>query len=244
MNIMKIAIILISCFLLQSSLFSQPDLKYQERGNRYEGVELLGVRAPDLELISFMGYQEETPPNTDVILKLKFYIPADAKFFITAKELVYRRSYLMKPLTTDWQKGWRIFEPWPTHDVINQLELKVDEIGVVGRLNYDRLGSGQIAPLILYHTKPISRIDQYAFRLRAKRTLSYVNFALSKAGEEQPIESGILREPLPAMEPFRIGLDFSDKATGEYTLTINCRIKNEWGGPNRTYTFYHNPVVK
>jgi len=244
---MKIKLLILTIFAF--SIVELPALvygqfNYKRRDNRFEGIKEIKVGSPDLELLSFTGYREKTPSESDVILKLKFYLEAKDSLYITAKELFPPfKYYLMKPTKKDWRSGWQLFSPWPTTEVINPLKIKVENIGVVARKKEDRIGSGQIVPLVFYHSNLVSKINSYELFLRPKETLRRVDYNLYPDGSRKPVISKSMRTTLISMEPFLIPLDMTNVSTGQYKLMIKCKIKDKTDGPSRTYTFYHNPVV-
>ena len=237
------SIILSILFTLQSVAFSQNATHYQLRENRYEGIKPIGVSAPDLELISFTAYRQEIPPDSNVVLKLKFFMPMDSTLYIAAKELVPRRYYFMESVVTRWQKGWQQFIPWPTAEVLKRIDLLPKQLGMVARLYQNRIGSGHIVPLVVYYSNSSPVLDQYHLHLRAKETLSRVQYVLYKSNDRQSVIPKKILRNLSAREPFTIILELSFLPEGEYRLLIKSRIKNKIGGPSRTYTFYHKPVI-
>ena len=93
-----ILLILIFIVISQRFVFSQ-DYTYKIRdGNRWEGIKPEGVGAPDLELLSLIGFRENYHIDSNVTLKLKFYMWEKADLFITVKELVPNKYYFMNPL--------------------------------------------------------------------------------------------------------------------------------------------------
>ena len=55
--------ILFTITFFHSEAFSQDPYEYRERGNRFEGRKAIGIGAPDLELLSFIGYRENVDPD-------------------------------------------------------------------------------------------------------------------------------------------------------------------------------------
>ena len=81
-----------------SNIFAQERYEYQNRGNRFEGIHEIKVGAYDLELLSFTGFREPTPIESDVALKLKFYVNMNDSLFITAKELYPPLKLVVAPI--------------------------------------------------------------------------------------------------------------------------------------------------
>jgi hypothetical protein len=239
--------------ILSSAEAAQKDpYAYKVRGKgedrREEGRKGIGISAPDLELLSFLGYQEKTQQGMQATdLRLKFYMrqkeeEEENEIFIKAQELVVHEFYLMKPLRKKWTQGWQEFS-WPTQEVLNPLKISIHQLGVVGRLNHDWTGSGAIVPLIFYYNAPPKRINKYILYLRPKENLSKVAYKLYKFGNSEPVIEDVLIHPFYGAEPFPIEIDVSNQSAGDFKLVIKCRVRNQISGPRRSYTFYHNPTV-
>lgn len=219
--------------------------EYKTRENRMEGRERKTVSAPGLELLSFLAYKEELgDPDKNVDLKIRFYLEESTSLYITAKELNIREFYKMRPLQTTWSKGWQEFASWSTGEVLHPLGLSPNDLGIIGRIQKtDRIGSCKIAPLIIYYSKLPNHISQYTLHFIPKQDLKKVEYTLYKFGEKKPILSDRIMEIFGGV-PFSITIDLSAQMEGDYQLVVDCRYKNRTGGPQRTYTFYHNPEVK
>ena len=234
---------LLSLFLLFNNLAFSQDLEFRDRGNRSEGVKAFGISAPDLELLSFLRYKEKVEPKTNVILKIRFYLQKATFFYITAKELKVRRFYLMKSNINNWPRGWQEFAPWPTNGVLRPLELLLDDLGIVGRLQHDRIGSGEITPLIVYHSQFPTELMRYMFDFVSKKDLQRIEYKLYKLSQEEPIVNKKIRGLFGGI-PFSISIDMSNYGEGYYKLVLDGKFRNEFGGPHRSYTFYHHPRVE
>ncbi len=95
----------------------QADLKYQDRGNRYEGIK--GSPVSDrVELISaLIDYNEDSGPLPEKF-KLRFYLSEQSKVFVTVRELDNRRNYWMDRIrpSTAWHRGFGNQFEWPTQE--------------------------------------------------------------------------------------------------------------------------------
>lgn len=73
----------ILCFvvtILSSDGFAKAPYAYKIRGNREEGRKGIGISAPDLEILSFLGYRERVKPDKGVDwVKLKFLWSEETK---------------------------------------------------------------------------------------------------------------------------------------------------------------------
>lgn len=243
MNIRNELVLFFLLIIFQITTSSQK-FDYKLRNNRYEGVKSVDVSAPDLELLSFVAYREEIPPGSDVNLTVKFFMSSDTTLYITAKELIPKRYYLMKPLIKNWEKGWQQFSPWPTSEVIIPLNINLEQLGVVGRLFSERIGSGHIAPLVIFHSEFKSPIEKYHLYLISKETLSRLNYYLYRTDDRQPFESEKVRKTFFSKTPIPIVIDMTTQSEGMYRLFIKSRVKGRPDGPKRTYFFYHKRIIE
>lgn len=245
MRLYHCSILALLIILIHYPSFSQENFSYKDRGNRKEGVKPIDVSVYDLELLSFLSYLEPVKKDTSVDLKIRFYVPADTNVFISAKELMPQKSYLMHPDSTNWKEGWREFLPWPTGEVIKPLKLSIKELGVVGRLREDWVGSGEVVPLCIYYSKLVSKIEGYTVHLKSKENLDRVQYTLYKHGSTIPIKEPIvIFSKFYGGVAFPIKLDLADQNSGYFKLVIECDFENKIGGVKRNFIFYHSTFLK
>ncbi len=230
--------------VIQHPSHSQQRYNYEERGNRMEGIKPIDVSVYDLELLSFVSYIEPTELNLDVDLRIRFFADEDTNIFISAKELMPQKSYLMHPNKTEWLKGWQEFGPWPTSEVLKPLKITIDELGIVARLRKDWPGSGTVIPLYIYHSKLISKIEGYTIHLKSKENLDKVQYTLYRLGSTIPIKENTVFSKFYGGVAFPIKLDLADQKSGYFNLVIDCEFESKIGGPKRKFTFYHNKFVE
>lgn len=245
MNYLKGILIILIIIIFQSTILSyQINYSYNLRDkNRMEGRKRIDVRAPDIELLSFIGYKENVSHDTSVVLKIRFYLQKDTTLYITAKELRVQEFYLMKPVKINWSKGWNEFTPWPMQAVLKPLRITLDELGIIGRIGREEPGSGEITPLFVYHSKLPKKIHQYTLHFLPREDLRRVEYKLYKIDQNNPIISDhVIR--LFGGVPFSIKLDLLDQSSGYYKLILDCEYKNKIGGPYREYVFFHNFKIK
>jgi hypothetical protein len=211
-------------------------LEYKRRNNRFEGQKGLEVRAPDLDLLSFVAYQ--AAPERGSSLKLLFYLDRNRQAFITARELMVRKYYFMEPVRRDWNAGWQEFGPWPTAEVLDRLNLPLRDIGVVCRLDNEGTGSGSVAPVWVYAEPPPRQALPYTLYFRPREDLSEVEYKVVGPEQQRPAADGQLRD-LAGGVPFSIRLDLSHQPEGLYTLSLLARYSDRPSGPKRSYTFFH-----
>jgi hypothetical protein len=104
--------------------------------NRREGTNVHKDALQDFLLIGLhRNFTKFEPKST---LNVRFFLPKpnanpDRKIFVEAIELRDSCHYFMTASSsTQWKNGiWNSFGPWPTADVIDQLSLSADNIGVL-----------------------------------------------------------------------------------------------------------------
>jgi len=248
-----IIVIGISFLILGLSLtaFSQPDKKWKVRNdkdNRYEGsIDKEVASEPPIKLISFYSSKEKF--NRNSVLKVTFYLKDQLKVYLTAQELENREFYWMEAKRQDWPLGWNVFGPWPVDEVLEDLSISPDNLGILVRLLEEKIDlekeSGPIAPAILYHSSPPSKIDHYTAYFMPGKPLSGGTYEIHKVceGNELLGKGAIGRQSVGI--PFPIEFNLPKDWQGPARLKIVVKIKNEVASvpPSYEYCFYHIPVL-
>lgn len=104
--------------------------------NRREGTNVHKDALQDFTLIGLHRNFPKFEPKS--ILSVSFFLPQpgtnpDRKIFIEASELRDSCHYFMTAnISPQWKNdSWNNFGPWPTADIIDQLSLSADNIGVL-----------------------------------------------------------------------------------------------------------------
>ena len=124
-------------------------------GNRLEGTTMHPNALEDFTLVAVHGNFESFPRNVN--LNVRFFLPRlqanpNKKVFVQAVELQDSFHYLMRSKTATWKDGsWNIFGPWSTRDVIDQLGLQADNVGVLAEYRIDN-NRPVYLPVDVYHS--------------------------------------------------------------------------------------------
>ncbi len=149
---------------------SQVDLQYRSRGNRHEGVRPKPVSGYDIELISALVDYREGDSELPDQLRLKFYLENPESVFLTVRELDYDKYYWLDKIRPrrPWTAGFGNEFAWPSRVVLRPLgSIRMSDLGVVARLGRERPGKEErVAPVVLYHSTPPSRVEGYRFTLK------------------------------------------------------------------------------
>lgn len=248
-HFMRLFNFIIIITVIYSTMVLSQDKPYKEyKGVRFEGQQAIPYGAPDIELISFMGYRENFEEDKSYNLKVGFYFPYTERdsLYIVARELEKtKKFYFMRPVKKTWlQDQWQQFSQWPTKDVIEPLKIRVNRVGLVGRLNRENEGSGKIVPLHLFYSDLPDSIISYTLHFKPKEDLRSLIFKIIDLENNETIESGEIMR-LSGLESHAIRFDFSKKHPGLYRIVLDGKLKYDpTMGPYREYTFYHNPIVK
>ena len=223
---------------LTSSLLAQenPD-KYAQRGNRSEGFNFIKVDDPDFEIVSFTAYKESDytgQPST----KLDFYLPQSAQVYILAQEILLKEYYQMRPNQVNWPGGWNTFSPWPV-ELMAKAGVNPDDLGILGRIGTDEIGSGHIVPLLWYSSNPISNISKYTLICRSNETIFSLEIKVLDSNNTLAFDNRYF--DIGKSMPLEIELNFSSLPEGNYTLLIEAKYESKLSGLRRRFTFYHKP---
>lgn len=217
---------------------------YIERGgNRKEGLKTVPSSSLSLRVVSFLAHREDKDFEKGDDIKLRFYVPSGEPVFLTASEIVPVHNYFMKPLKSDWPTGWQLFSDWPADEVLRPRGIRPADLGIVGRVNQEKPGSGTLVPLLFYVDDPPDKISSYEVRLVSREVLTVLRYDLRREGASEPILKKVLRKEFSAGAPILIRLNLVDQPPGSFTLRLFSKIKGLNHGPKRTYVFYHVPDV-
>ena len=219
---------------------------YQNRGNRYEGVKPKPVSGTDIELISVLvDYREEVKQMPDS-LKLRFYLKASSKVYLTVREIDYNYYYWMDKINPEqpWKPGFDNVFGWATQDVLQQLgNIKIYNLGIVARLeNSEPSSLERVAPVIFYHSHFPSNIKGYLFTFKTNGDAQLsCSFYREEKAEPVDIQNFQLQR---GGRPFTVRWDSEQAEEGFYKLIINGYFLNTNNPIDQTVQFYHRPVVK
>ncbi len=244
--ILKLAIItLILSSMCLPAVFAN-DLKYKNRGDRYEGIRSLPVGGTDIELISALVDYREKSAHLLGQLKVQFYLPHSTSVFLTVRELDYRHYYWLDKVQPPkpWQSGFNNRFSWPTKDVLQQLDdIKISDLGVIARLQHS-VGRKQeeVAPVILYHSILPKQVNGYVFTFRLGNDARLICQIYEKNADSPIVEKFFPR--VRAGRPFPFSWDSTNAADGIYKLVINGYFRGTMDEFSQIVHFYHRKSVE
>ena len=246
----KINILLSLVYLLAAHsrplLSTQEELKYRDRGDRFEGILQPQVAGYDIELLSAIIDYQEPSDGIPPYLKVKFYLKQSYRPFLVARELDVTYHYWMDNVHGHtWQTNSENYFAWPTGEVVQKLEQikSMYELGVVARLDKERPSKEEtIAPIIFYHNSPPSTVDGYLFTFKTNGP-SRLTCHMYKEGGNSPI----FTQNFPRVwgdQPFTVQWNSSRAEDGWYRLVINGSFRNNNDPVDKVVKFYHKRVVE
>jgi hypothetical protein len=245
---LRLLSLFLALFLLVASAVGslpQLDLKYQDRGDRYEGIDK-GFKVSDrVELISAMVNYNERLNQIPDRYKLKFYLNQIVPVFVRVREIDNKYNYWLdklQPINT-WRKGFDNDFQWSTQDVIKRKHIKLDDLGAVAQLgSADPSLNMRVAPVILFHAQHPERIAGYTFTFKISRKAD-VTCSFAKDLDNSPVLSTQSFE-VPGQRPRTVEWNASNAREGWYKLTITVIYSNNGQKVDQIIHFYHRPSVR
>jgi hypothetical protein len=194
--------------------------------NRVEGttIELHGDR--DITLLGLHRKFESFSKNSN--LAVRFYLPSMPSsrlttVFVDAREIVDTHHYMMQSTQKSWMQGsWNTFNPWPTKDVIDRLNIATTNIAVVAGYR-DEKGLVYI-PVDVSHAgvsdQPYSLWYETSYDLQSldEVIIDSSNHMVGKKTEECTISPNCIL--FPAASSHAVSLDLTKQNEGIYTILL------------------------
>jgi hypothetical protein len=229
------------------STWADSNLDYQNRGDRFEGIRPKPVSGYDIELISVLvDYQEPTTQLPDQ-LRVAFHLQGQTAVHLTIREQDYRLFYWLDKIkpTKQWQANSINEFTWPTGAVLRQLDqrLNIYELGALIRLKKETPGSVEdVAPAILYHTKPPEKIGGYLFTMKTNGD-ARISCKVLRDGTADPLMSQSFRR-IPGGRPFTVRWDAGGAQEAHHTLVCTGYFLDTNNRLDQTVRFLHKPMAR
>lgn len=242
-TIIRISFLL--CFLSSQPILGQiqSSLKYQDRGNRMEGLKEIWETSG--AHIDFWGafISSTNLPSIDSIksVQLKFFLLDSTVKKVVVRDLS-KKNYWMIPENKKWNKGWNIFE-WPTNEVLQKIPIQLNELIPLDSAMMGR-STGDVIPFLLTGNALVPQRQTYTFIFQTSGETDLIIKWFKKINQYyKEIDSYDMKQS--AKMPFPVERDFqSTDNEGHYRLQLRGMVKR---GRNRVpvdleYDFYHKPV--
>ena len=240
-------VITLALLMLPLSLWADSNLDYQNRGDRFEGIRPKPVSGYDIELISVLvDYQEPTTQLPDQ-LRVAFHLQNQPAVHLTVREQDYRLFYWLDKIkpTKQWQPNSINEFTWPTGAVLRQLDqrLNIYELGVLIRLKKETPASVEdVAPVILYHTKPPEKIGGYLFSMKTNGD-ARLSCKIFRGREPTELMTQTFRR-IPGGRPFTVRWETDAAPEGQYALVCDGYFLDTNQRLGQTVRFFHRPTVR
>ena len=229
------------------SLWADPNLDYQHRGDRSEGIRPKPVSGYDIELISVLvDYQEPATQLPDQ-LRVGFYLQSQTPVYLTVREQDYRLFYWLDKIkpTKPWQANSLNEFTWPTGAVLRQLgqRLNIYELGVLIRLKKETPAADEdVAPAILYHTTPPEKIGGYLFTMKTNGDARF-SCKVFRGREPTELMTKTFRR-IHGGRPFTVRWETGAAQEGQYALVCDGYFLDTNQRLGQTVRFFHRPTVR
>jgi hypothetical protein len=226
----------------------QAELKYQDRGDRYEGVK--GSPVSDrVELISaVVNHKENDPSQLPQQFKMKFYLPGQNKVFVTVREIDNQHDYWMDKIRppSGWHQGFSNEFAWPTGEVVGRLaDLKLADLGAVAQLDDNNLSPDmRVAPVILFYDQPPRTVGSYSFAFRISRKADVTCSFHRDEGKDSRVLFEKSFDDMRGNRPRAVDLNASNVREGWYRLNISVIYSNNGQKIDQIVRFYHRPTIR
>ncbi len=232
---------------LPTMLWADPNLDYQNRGDRFEGVKPKPVSGYDIELISVLADYQEPATQLPDQLRVGFYLPSQTPVHLTVREQDYRLYYWLDKVTPT--KGWQAKSvneySWPTGPVLRRLDQKLNtyELGVLIRLGRGTPAENEeIVPAILYHAKSPEKISGYLFTMKTNGD-ARLSCKILRGKESAELMTQAFRR-IPGGRPFTVRWEAGTAQEGQYVLVCDGYFLDTNQHLRQTVRFFHRPAVR
>lgn len=223
----------------------QSELKYQDRGDRHEGINKGSPVSDRAELISAMVKYNEVLREIPEQYRLKFYLSQQVPVFVRVREMDNKYNYWMDKLKprTGWHQGFDNDFQWSTDVVIKRKAIKLSDLGVVAQLDTDNPSLDmRVAPVILYESKAPRTVSGYSFTFKISRKAD-VTCSFSKDDANSPVLS-TQSFKMFGQRPNTVNWKPTNAGEGWYRLTIKIVYGNNNGTVEQLVHFYHRPTTR
>ncbi len=229
--------------LLATPLAAQydPELQYQNRGGRHEGLKSKLVYGYDIALLSARVDHREEGDGWPEKMRLRFYLPGPEEVFIKIRQLRPWSTYYWLDKVVEPKDSWRAGAlndyAWPTATVLRKLpRMTADDLGTVVRLEQELPGQRErVAPAVLYRAGAPAQVPGYRFTLVTNDT-AQVTCKIYR-GDREVFARPQRRERTGS--PFTVRWKSDGEPDGEYRLAVSGYFESDNQPLDKEIVFYH-----
>ena len=233
--------------LLTAPLAAQydPELQYQDRGDRHEGLRPKPVSGYDIALLSARVDYRKAAEGWPEELRLRFYLPRPEEVFVTVRQLRPKSTYYWLDQVTPreaWRPGAFNDYTWPTATVLKRLpRVTVDDLGAVVRLEREQPGRReQVAPAVLYDADAPAEVPGYRFSLKTNGTAQVT----CKIYRDQTEVFARPQRRERAGSPFTVRWASTGQPDGWYRLVVSGYFESDNSQLDKEIAFYHRARLR
>jgi len=223
--------------------------------NRVEGTNIHPNALQDFTLIAI--HRDFQLFKQNAALRVRFFLPpvasnGDKKVFVEAVELQDSFHYFMQAKSSSaWKSGnWNVFGPWPTKDVIDQLGLLAENLGVLAGY---RAGSDRpvYLPVDVYVNEGRPAVQTYTFLFMTGQDLQSLDVSVTNAAG---VLMNVAKPQLKCKKTFNANcklyaagsagafpLDMSSLPAGEYHVKLMGHVPGSLTPTSLDILLYHHP---
>jgi hypothetical protein len=200
------------------------------------------------------------PFSNNQTIHVRFFVPSlssspqqGTSVLVEACELIDSFHYYMRSNDDiKWSYGaLNIFEPWPTHDVIDKLGIDSGNLGVIATITTP--GKPPLfLPVDVFTDHPVASDHSYTIHFITGRALQSVDVAVMDKSEKAAKPSSVAASCNTAADPGckiyaagstqELRVDFSSLPAGEYHVRIVGHLPGSFETPTPAdVAIYHHP---
>lgn len=239
-------VLVLAAFAPPVTAQSAASFTYQNRGRYSEGTRIEpSTGLAGLNLIAVLVAYEEPHATLPPKFHAQFYLPNQEPVDLTIREIRPVYFYWLDKVKPDsaWRPGAQNRFEWPTATVIRSLTwgtapLTLEQLGVTVRVG--RLTPGdveQVAPVVLYHSRPPASVDGYRFVFRPTSQMR-LRFQVFKGDSSNLLGTQEFRSVL-AEEPLQVTWKAQGWQDGWYRLAVSGYALSNNARVDKIVRFYH-----
>ncbi len=239
-------LVLLAAFALPLTAQSPASVTYQNRGRYNEGTRTEPSTGPaGLDLIAALVDYEEPSATLPPRFRAQFYLPSQGQVDVTIREIRPVYFYWLDEVKPDspWRPGAQNRFEWPTATVIRALNwgaapLTLAQLGATVRVGRVYPGEvEQVAPVVLYHSRPPASVDGYRFVFRPAAQMR-LRFQVFKGDSGNPLGMQEFGSVL-AEQPHEVDWKAQNWQDGWYRLVVSGYTLSSNVRVDKIVRFYH-----
>ncbi len=226
------------------------DIKYQPRGDHWEGTLAENVSGFEVELLSATVDYVEAPAPVAETFRLRFFLEKSHQTpHVVVRELSNRKYYWLDKVqpTLPWKAGFSNEYAWSTAPVIRPLgDLDISQLGVVVRLDGPTAKPVElIAPAVLFQSRAAEAVTGYRFVFKLVKGGNDLEAKVFADPDVQhPVWSQTLGKKLAEIPISAVWPVNASVARGWYRVVLTGISLGSGQKISQVVRFYHTPAPR